>query len=76
MLIPLKQRFILEEEGPVIGRKREIRYYSYTFGTVLMNNGPEIINELIGDIIKNNSKVYLNWNPLCQAGAKAILEPY
>ena len=39
ILIPLKMRFI-EEEGPVIGRKREIRYLSYSFGAIVMNNGP------------------------------------
>ena len=49
VLIPLKSRFI-EEEGPVIGRKREIRYMSFTFGTILMKNGPDIINELIDDL--------------------------
>ena len=46
VLIPLKNRFILEE-GPVIGRKREIRYSTFTFGPILMKNGPYIINELI-----------------------------
>jgi hypothetical protein len=49
ILIPLKERFVLEEL-PVIGRRREIKYYSYSFGAVIVKNGPEIIDELISDL--------------------------
>eukprot|EP00347_Sterkiella_histriomuscorum_P020064 403339239 len=78
MLIPLKGRYIDDPIKPPYLAKNNAKYklFTYSYGTIKMKNGPEVVDELIRDI-RREGKIHrpLVWSNILAECAQIRLHP-